>query len=194
MEDLITVVTAMALVLKSTNLISTRTYCLMPTSILAHHTGVPRYLISLAFTKDEARGSTQSQAFVKEPRRMSEEHLDQGDDSSNGHGQGSSPSAAATSSTTTGTHKRMRSASVPSESRLLELSVPLETRLSHQTVEDKLQRTERIADAVRELISCLGEDPEREGLLDTPKRAAEAFMFWTKGYEENLVRSCQCHI
>ena len=83
--------------------------------------------------------------------------------------------------------KRMRAASVPSDSRLLELSVPLATRSSHETPEEKRRRTERLADAVKELLGCLGEDPSREGLLDTPKRAAEAFMFWTKGYEENLV-------
>jgi hypothetical protein len=90
--------------------------------------------------------------------------------------------------------KRMRasSASVPSESRLLELSVPLPDRKKDaESTEEKGKRTERLAAAVRELISCLGEDPEREGLIDTPKRAAEAFMFWTKGYEESLVCKCR---
>jgi len=36
------------------------------------------------------------------------------------------------------------------------------------------------------LITELGEDIGREGLLDTPKRAAEAFRFLTKGYTENI--------
>jgi len=31
-----------------------------------------------------------------------------------------------------------------------------------------------------------GEDPSREGLLDTPQRAAKAFDFFTKGYSETL--------
>ena len=32
----------------------------------------------------------------------------------------------------------------------------------------------------------VGEDPEREGLHQTPDRYAKAMMFFTKGYEENL--------
>lgn len=36
------------------------------------------------------------------------------------------------------------------------------------------------------IITELGEDPERAGLRDTPKRAAMAMDFLTKGYHENL--------
>lgn len=38
----------------------------------------------------------------------------------------------------------------------------------------------------REIISGLGEDPGREGLQDTPKRAAKAMQFLTKGYQQDL--------
>jgi GTP cyclohydrolase I len=39
----------------------------------------------------------------------------------------------------------------------------------------------------RQLLTAIGsEDLTREGLLDTPKRAAKAFEFLTKGYEEDV--------
>lgn len=36
------------------------------------------------------------------------------------------------------------------------------------------------------IIEAVGEDVEREGLVDTPKRAAQAFRFLTRGYQMNL--------
>ncbi|EIK95268.1 GTP cyclohydrolase I [Pseudomonas sp. M47T1] len=38
----------------------------------------------------------------------------------------------------------------------------------------------------REILKALGEDPEREGLLDTPKRAAKAMQYLCHGYEQTL--------
>ena len=35
---------------------------------------------------------------------------------------------------------------------------------------------------IRQLLAELGEDPSREGLLDTPKRVEKAFKFLTSGY------------
>jgi len=37
-------------------------------------------------------------------------------------------------------------------------------------------------DAVRELITSLGEDPDRDGLVDTPIRVVDAFYELTRGY------------
>jgi GTP cyclohydrolase I len=37
-------------------------------------------------------------------------------------------------------------------------------------------------DAVRTLLRWAGEDPKREGLLDTPKRVVEAYRDWFSGY------------
>ncbi|HFD12327.1 MAG TPA: GTP cyclohydrolase I FolE [Crenotrichaceae bacterium] len=37
-----------------------------------------------------------------------------------------------------------------------------------------------------EIMTAIGEDVTREGLVDTPKRAADAFKFLTRGYEQNL--------
>jgi GTP cyclohydrolase I len=39
---------------------------------------------------------------------------------------------------------------------------------------------------IRQLLSALGEDPSREGLLDTPKRVEKAFQFLTSGYSADL--------
>ncbi len=40
--------------------------------------------------------------------------------------------------------------------------------------------------AFSDIISAIGEDLERPGLLDTPKRAAKAFRFLNHGYEQDL--------
>lgn len=43
-----------------------------------------------------------------------------------------------------------------------------------------------IVDAVQTLLLGVGENPEREGLLKTPKRVAEAMRFLTSGYKQSL--------
>jgi GTP cyclohydrolase I len=42
-------------------------------------------------------------------------------------------------------------------------------------------------DAIRTLLLWAGDDPNREGLLDTPKRVAKAYREWFCGYEEDPV-------
>jgi len=39
--------------------------------------------------------------------------------------------------------------------------------------------------AIRTLLRWAGEDPSREGLVDTPKRVAEAYRDWFSGYAED---------
>src|SRR5256714_7607315 len=39
---------------------------------------------------------------------------------------------------------------------------------------------------VRQLLAALGEDPSREGLLDTPKRVEKALKFLTSGYDTDI--------
>lgn len=41
-------------------------------------------------------------------------------------------------------------------------------------------------DAYRKIITECGEDLSRDGLVDTPKRAAKAMKFLTRGYSQNL--------
>ncbi len=44
---------------------------------------------------------------------------------------------------------------------------------------------EQAEEAVRTLLGWAGENPEREGLLDTPKRVVNAYREWFCGYREN---------
>ncbi|MDI5892593.1 GTP cyclohydrolase I FolE [Halomonas rhizosphaerae] len=46
--------------------------------------------------------------------------------------------------------------------------------------------TEELANHYRRIIHELGEDPDREGLRDTPKRAAKAMQFLNRGYTQSL--------
>jgi GTP cyclohydrolase I len=41
-------------------------------------------------------------------------------------------------------------------------------------------------DVIRQLLAELGEDPSREGLLDTPKRVEKAMRFLTSGYHADV--------
>ena len=54
----------------------------------------------------------------------------------------------------------------------------------------KQQSTSKISDkeaeeAVKTILEWMGEDPNREGLLETPKRVIKAFKEYFKGYSEN---------
>ncbi|MFM1982605.1 MAG: cyclohydrolase FolE [Pseudomonadota bacterium] len=51
--------------------------------------------------------------------------------------------------------------------------------------DNKLPVPDHVADAIRTLISWAGDDPTREGLLDTPKRVARAWKEYCAGYEED---------
>ena len=48
-------------------------------------------------------------------------------------------------------------------------------------------RIEKLAYHYREILSLLGEDIEREGLIKTPERVAQAMSFVTKGYSQDPI-------
>lgn len=50
------------------------------------------------------------------------------------------------------------------------------------------ERIEKLSYHYREILSLLGEDPTREGLLKTPERVAMAMAFITKGYAQDPVQ------
>ncbi len=60
-----------------------------------------------------------------------------------------------------------------------------EDRFSPETIE-------KLGEHYRAILTLLGEDPEREGLLKTPQRVAKAMSFLTHGYEDDpmeIIRS-----
>ncbi|KAI1305620.1 hypothetical protein F5Y03DRAFT_146920 [Xylaria venustula] len=55
-----------------------------------------------------------------------------------------------------------------------------------ESAEEAAARLDRLRGAVRTILECVGEDPDREGVLDTPTRYAKAMLFFTKGYQQNV--------
>ena len=51
--------------------------------------------------------------------------------------------------------------------------------------EDKTPSQKEAEAAVRTLIQWAGDDPDREGMIDTPKRVAKAYRDWFRGYQED---------
>ena len=56
---------------------------------------------------------------------------------------------------------------------------------SNQEQEIKNVSDKEAEDAFRTILAWMGEDPLREGLLETPKRVVKAFKEYFKGYKEN---------
>ena len=58
---------------------------------------------------------------------------------------------------------------------------------------DNNQNSKKISDkeaeeAFKTILAWMGEDPNREGLLETPKRVVKAFKEYFKGYKENPIQ------
>lgn len=59
------------------------------------------------------------------------------------------------------------------------------SHLDHDEGETKLFVPDEVQDALRTLLRWAGEDPSREGLLDTPARVARAWREYCQGNEED---------
>lgn len=56
--------------------------------------------------------------------------------------------------------------------------------MAYQSFEEySIEITNSLKDNYKSIITELGEDPDREGVLKTPERAAKAMQFLTQGYE-----------
>ena len=58
---------------------------------------------------------------------------------------------------------------------------------------DNNQNSKKISDkeaeeAFKTILAWMGEDPSREGLLETPKRVVKAFKEYFKGYKEDPIQ------
>jgi len=61
-----------------------------------------------------------------------------------------------------------------------------EKRRTDQLEEEFDKRISNMSEAVKTILQNVGEDPSREGLLNTPERFAKAMLFFTKGYNLSL--------
>jgi GTP cyclohydrolase IA len=60
-----------------------------------------------------------------------------------------------------------------------------------QSDDDELLASASMDSLVRELLIRLNEDPDREGLIDTPKRVTKSLKFLTSGYDQDPAQLIQ---
>jgi len=88
---------------------------------------------------------------------------------------------------TTNEDKKEITSNVPSTMEGTDVSVSStsdnETPRKRQRMElSEEQKISKMTDACKTILECIGEDPDREGLVKTPDRWARALLFMTKGY------------
>jgi GTP cyclohydrolase I len=57
---------------------------------------------------------------------------------------------------------------------------------THNDINEEEEAVKDISNAYLKILNSIGEDPTRQGLLKTPDRAAKAFLFLTKGYNQTV--------
>jgi GTP cyclohydrolase I len=64
------------------------------------------------------------------------------------------------------------------------LSVTAEAPPAKKPREEDPETLDKMSKACKTILECIGEDPDREGLVKTPTRWAKALLFMTKGYSQ----------
>ncbi|WP_419957043.1 GTP cyclohydrolase I FolE [Qipengyuania algicida] len=59
-------------------------------------------------------------------------------------------------------------------------------------IKEKMSVPDEVQEAVRVLLRWSGDDPDREGLVDTPSRVGRAWKEYCSGYEEDPATHLQC--
>jgi len=62
---------------------------------------------------------------------------------------------------------------------------------SKKSSKPKRPSRKQAEEAVERLLLWAGEDPRREGLVDTPKRVVDAYLDWFSGYKDDPVKFLQ---
>lgn len=78
--------------------------------------------------------------------------------------------------------KRKRSISKISAKPLSPLVSDLCHEVGSKQHDGKVEKLELMTSACKTILRCIGEDPDREGLLKTPERWTKALLFMTSGY------------
>ena len=60
------------------------------------------------------------------------------------------------------------------------------SKAEKRSTKDGAEQVPAVSAAYKSILSSIGEDVTREGILKTPDRAAKALMFFTKGYYDSV--------
>jgi len=67
----------------------------------------------------------------------------------------------------------------------LNVEAPIRPKTLKGNAQEMKPTRSEAEEAVRTLLKWAGDDPDREGLLDTPARVARAYQQWFRGYDED---------
>lgn len=82
-------------------------------------------------------------------------------------------------------HKKPRSNSVVNDEDESSMSATVLCQSVNDPILSEEVKLEKMTAACRTILQCIGENPDREGLIKTPSRWAKALLFMTKGYQQN---------